>query len=327
MKHVAAQGVTAVHHMGTWDDLAVFERACARGPPRHAHLRRGAARHAGSGCATPSPRNASAGRTRRRLAARRRAEGLRRRIARLAHRGVPRAVHRRAARRRAGLLRRRRPRISTRWIAGADKAGLHVVVHAIGDRANATLLDIFERVARENGARDRRFRIEHAQHLAPADIPRFGALGVIASMQPYHAIDDGRWAEQVIGAERIKTTYAFRSLLDARRAARVRQRLVRRAADAARRDLRRRHAPHARRQASRTAGCRSRRSRSRRRCAPTRAAARTRRSRSATKGTIAPGMLADLTVIDRDLRAIPAAEIRDAKIVRTIVGGRTVFRE
>ena len=102
-----------------------------------------------------------------------------------------------------------------RWISGADKAGLHVMVHAIGDRANRLLLDTFERVATENGARDRRFRIEHAQHVAPSDIPRFVALNVIASMQPYHAIDDGRWAEKYIG-DRIKTTYAFRSLLDAR---------------------------------------------------------------------------------------------------------------
>jgi predicted amidohydrolase YtcJ len=101
-----------------------------------------------------------------------------------------------------------------RWISGADKAGLHVMVHAIGDRANQLLLDTYERVIAENRPRDRRFRIEHAQHLAPADIPRFAKLGVIASMQPYHAIDDGRWAEKYIG-ERIRTTYAFRSLADA----------------------------------------------------------------------------------------------------------------
>jgi len=102
-----------------------------------------------------------------------------------------------------------------RWISGADKAGLHVMVHACGDRANTILLDTFARVASENGARDRRVRIEHAQHLAPPDIPRFAALNVIASMQPYHAIDDGRWAEKYIG-DRINTTYAFRSLIDAR---------------------------------------------------------------------------------------------------------------
>lgn len=103
-----------------------------------------------------------------------------------------------------------------RWITAADSAGLQVVVHAIGDRANGLLLDIFEESARKNGPRDRRFRIEHAQHLRPRDIPRFAALGVIPSMQPYHAADDGRWAEKRIGPERIKTTYAFRSLLDAK---------------------------------------------------------------------------------------------------------------
>ena len=108
-----------------------------------------------------------------------------------------------------------RRRTCIAWTSGADKAGLHVIVHAIGDRAIRTQLDIYERVERENGPRDRRFRIEHAQHIAPRDIPRFAALGVIASMQPYHAIDDGRWAEKVIGPERAKTTYAFRSLLDA----------------------------------------------------------------------------------------------------------------
>jgi hypothetical protein len=97
----------------------------------------------------------------------------------------------------------------------ADKAGLGIAVHAIGDRGNAELLDIFAEVAKKNGPRDRRFRIEHAQHLRPADYKRFPELGVIASMQPYHAIDDGRWAEGRIGATRCASSYAFRSLLDA----------------------------------------------------------------------------------------------------------------
>jgi predicted amidohydrolase YtcJ len=101
-------------------------------------------------------------------------------------------------------------------VAGADRAGLQVEIHAIGDRANAEVLDLFERVAMANGPRDRRFRIEHAQHLRPADIPRFAALSVVASMQPYHAADDGRWAERRIGRERCRTAYAFRSLLDAK---------------------------------------------------------------------------------------------------------------
>ncbi|HSJ08692.1 MAG TPA: amidohydrolase, partial [Longimicrobiales bacterium] len=100
------------------------------------------------------------------------------------------------------------------WIRGADAAELQVVVHAIGERANDWLLDQFEHAASVNGARDRRFRIEHAQHLSAAAIPRLAALGVLPSMQPYHAIDDGRWAEKRIGPDRIQRTYAFRSLID-----------------------------------------------------------------------------------------------------------------
>jgi predicted amidohydrolase YtcJ len=100
------------------------------------------------------------------------------------------------------------------WIGAADSAGLQVAVHAIGDRANGLLLDIYDSVARAHGPRDRRFRDEHAQHLRRQDIERIARLGVVASMQPYHAIDDGRWAEKRIGPERIRTTYAFRSLLD-----------------------------------------------------------------------------------------------------------------
>jgi predicted amidohydrolase YtcJ len=100
------------------------------------------------------------------------------------------------------------------WVGAADSAGLQIAVHAIGDRANAIILAIYDSVARAHGARDRRFRVEHAQHLRPQDIARFGAMRVVASMQPYHAIDDGRWVEQRIGPVRIKTTYAFRTLLD-----------------------------------------------------------------------------------------------------------------
>ncbi|TWT38162.1 N-substituted formamide deformylase precursor [Posidoniimonas corsicana] len=107
-----------------------------------------------------------------------------------------------------------RPEDLLAWTRGADQAGLQVAVHAIGDRAIRVQLDNFEQVARENGPRDRRFRIEHSQHIHPADLPRFGELAVIASMQPYHAVDDGRWAEPLIGKERCRTTYAFRSLLD-----------------------------------------------------------------------------------------------------------------
>ena len=210
-----------------------------------------------------------------------------------------------------------------RWISGADKAGLHVMVHAIGDRANGLLLDIYDRVARENGARDRRFRIEHAQHLAAADIPRFAQLGVIASMQPYHAVDDGRWAEKYIG-DRIRTTYAFRSLLD------VKAHLAFGSdwfvapptplegiyAAVTRRTLDDRNpggwVPEQKINVEEAL------------VAYTRAAAHASFEET-QKGTIAPGMLADLVVIDRDLRAIPPEQIRDAKVIRTVVSGKTVY--
>jgi predicted amidohydrolase YtcJ len=100
-------------------------------------------------------------------------------------------------------------------IVEADAAGLHVIVHAIGTRANDWLLDAFADARATNGPRDRRFRIEHAQHLRAETVTRIAEDDVIPSMQPYHAIDDGRWAEKRIGPERIQLTYAFRSLLDA----------------------------------------------------------------------------------------------------------------
>src|SRR5262249_43312121 len=76
------------------------------------------------------------------------------------------------------------------------------------------ILDMFQNIIKANGPRDRRFRIEHAQHIAAKDFKRFADLDIIASMQPYHAIDDGRWAEKRIGPDRIKRTYAFRTLID-----------------------------------------------------------------------------------------------------------------
>ncbi|MFC2117701.1 amidohydrolase [Bacteroidota bacterium] len=99
-------------------------------------------------------------------------------------------------------------------ILAADKAGLQLIVHAIGDRANNIILNLYEEAIKQNGEKDRRFRIEHVQHLHTNDIARYGKLGVIGSMQPWHLMDDGRWAERSIGEGRAKTTYCFRSLLD-----------------------------------------------------------------------------------------------------------------
>jgi predicted amidohydrolase YtcJ len=212
------------------------------------------------------------------------------------------------------------------WTSAADKAGLQVSVHAIGDRAIKTQLDIFERVARENGPRDRRVRIEHAQHIAPADLPRFAALDVIASMQPYHAIDDGRWADKVIGAKRSETTYAFRSLLDAKAVLvfgsdwfvapptpleGIYAAVTRRTIDG--------RNPNGWVPAQKIAVEEALRAYT--------AGAAFARFQENELGTIAPGKLADIVLIDRDLRRIPPVEIRDARIVLTVVGGQTVFKQ
>ena len=211
-----------------------------------------------------------------------------------------------------------------KWTSSADKAGLQLLIHAIGDRAIRTQLDIFERVGNENGPRDRRFRIEHAQHIHPADIPRFAKLGVIPSMQPYHAIDDGRWATGVIGPERSRTTYAFKSLLDS--GARIAfgsdwfvappTPLEGIYGAVTRRTLDDRNpggwVPEQKitvEQALR---------------AYTIDAAYASFEES-VKGSIERGKLADIVIIDRDITTIPPETIREARITKTIVGGRVVF--
>ena len=211
-----------------------------------------------------------------------------------------------------------------RWTSEGDKAGLQLVIHAIGDRAINTQLNIFERVAKENGAKDRRFRIEHAQHIAPADIPRFSQLGVIASMQPYHAIDDGRWADKVIGAERAKTTYAFRSLIDAKAkvafgsdwfvapptplegiyAAVTRRTLDDRNPDG--------WVPEQKISVEEALRAYT-------------ADAAYASFEEGIKGSLERGKLADLVLLDRDITQIAASSIRDARVLMTIVGGRVVY--
>jgi len=209
------------------------------------------------------------------------------------------------------------------WISGADKAGLQVMVHAIGDRAIHTLLDIYERVAKENGERDRRFRIEHVQHLAREDIPRFAPQKVIASMQPYHAIDDGRWAERYIG-ERIATTYAFRDLLDhetrlafgsdwsvapATPLEGIYAAVTRRTLDDKNPDgwvpAQKISVEEALR--AYTSG------------------AAYAAFEEGSKGTLAPGMLADFVVLDRDIFEIPPEQIRETRVDLTIVGGKVAY--
>jgi predicted amidohydrolase YtcJ len=212
-----------------------------------------------------------------------------------------------------------------RWIGAADSAGLQVVVHAIGERANGLLLDIFDSVAQANGARDRRFRIEHAQHLRRADIDRLARMGVVASMQPYHAADDGRWAEKRLGPERIKTTYAFRSLIDRKAhlafgsdwTVAPMDPILGIHAAVTRRTLDGKHpggwVPEEKitveeALAAYTTGD------------AYGIFAENRR------GRLAPGYQADLVLLDRDLTRIPPETIEQTSVTGTVVGGRVVFQ-
>ena len=321
MKYVAEQGVTSVHNMGTWDELATFARARtsnALGTRIYAvvplkdweRLRDAVARKEYGGADGRGDDWLRVG-------------GLKGFVdgSLGSHTAAFHQPFNDSPKDRGLLV--NTPEDLYRWIKGGDDAGLQVMVHAIGDRANALLLDIFERVIRENGQRDRRFRVEHAQHLAAPDIPRFGKLGVIPSMQPYHAIDDGRWAERYIG-DRIRTTYAFRSLLDS--GARLAfgsdwyvappTPLEGIYAAVTRRTLDDRNpagwVPEEKisvEEALRayTAGA---------------AYASFDESR---KGVLSAGRLADLVMLDRNIFDVPAEEIRSVRVVMTVVGGRKVF--
>ena len=211
------------------------------------------------------------------------------------------------------------------WIGAADSAGLQVAVHAIGERANGLVLDIYDSVARAHGPRDRRFRIEHAQHLRRQDIDRLARSGVIASMQPYHAIDDGRWAQKRIGPERIRPrTRSVRCSTERRISPSARtgpwRRWIRCSASTPR-------SPGARSTArTRTDGCRNRRSPWRRRSGPIPAATRTACSPRRTRGRLAPGYKADLVLLDQDLTRIAPEAIERVAVRATVVGGRVVYQ-
>ena len=316
MAYVAAQGVTSVDHMGSWRDLAIFERAHKAGRLKTRIY-----------AAVPL---ATWEQLRDTVAARGRGDAWLRIGALKGFVDGSLGSHTAAmlqpftdAPADTGLFVNTHEHLY-QWTSGADKAGLHVVVHAIDDRAIRDQLDIFERVQKENGPRDRRFRIEHAQHIAPPDIPRFAKLGVIASMQPYHAIDDGRWAEKVIGHERAKTTYAFRSLLDSGATLAF-------GSDwfvAPPTPLEGLYAAVTRRTLD---------DRNLTGCIPEQKIsledalrAYTRGAAYATfdereKGVIASGALADFAIIDRDLTKVAPEAIRDAHIALTVVGGQVVY--
>jgi predicted amidohydrolase YtcJ len=316
MTYANERGVTSVDHMGSWADLAVFERAHRAGTLRTRIY-----------AAVPLSTWA---RLRDTVAARGRGDSWLRIGALKGFVDGSLGSHTAAmmqpftdAPADRGLLVNTPEDLYT-WTSNADKSNLHVIVHAIGDRAINLQLNIFERVERENGQKDRRFRIEHAQHIAPADIARFARLRVIPSMQPYHAIDDGRWAEKAIGPERAKTTYAFRSLEDSHaRLAFGSDWPVAPAtplegiyAAVTRRTLDDKHpdgwVPEQKITVEEAL-----------RAYTTGAAYATFEENE--KGSLSPGKLADIVIIDRDLTKIPAHTIRDAKVEYTVVGGRVVY--
>jgi predicted amidohydrolase YtcJ len=209
-------------------------------------------------------------------------------------------------------------------VEAADKAGLQVMIHAIGDEANKTILDLFQQVAEKNGARERRFRIEHAQHIRASEIPRFGKQKVVASMQPYHCADDGRWCDKRIGPERSKGTYTFRTLLDTGavlafgsdwtvaplnpmeglKAAVTRQTLDGKNPNGwvPEQKISLEEAVRAYTVGSAYAEFQEK-----------------------VKGSLAPGKLADLVLLDRDIFNIDPAELDKVKVVMTMVDGRVVY--
>lgn len=206
-----------------------------------------------------------------------------------------------------------------RQVRWAHEKGLQMAIHAIGDQANHELLDIYASCPAVTG---RRHRIEHVQHLLAEDVERFAKLGVIASMQPLHKADDGRWAAEVLGPERSKLTYAFASLLSAGATVAfgsdcpvatanpfegIAAAVMARTLDG---DV----------------------------WVPEQSISRELALRSYTAapayavfaekewGTLAPGMAADFVVLDRDIMEIPIEEIGAAEAWMTVVDGRMVHR-
>jgi predicted amidohydrolase YtcJ len=209
-------------------------------------------------------------------------------------------------------------------VLGADKAGLHVMIHAIGDEANFQIFEIYREVARQNPPRDRRFRIEHAQHLRASEIKRFGAEKVIASMQPYHAADDGRWCDKRIGPERSKGTYPFRSLLDSDatlafgsdwtvaplnpfegiKAAVTRQTLDGKHPDG--------WVPEQKITVDEAVRAYT-------------VGSAYAEFADLVKGSLAPGKLADLVMVDRNIYSIPAPDIDKTQVLLTVMDGKVVY--
>ena len=205
-----------------------------------------------------------------------------------------------------------------------DRAGFQLAFHAIGDRANRVALDAFEAVRAANGPRDRRDRIEHAQIVSVRDLPRFASLGVIASIQPSHLLDDQRWATDRIGAERIKGAYAWRTMeksgvhlafgtdfpVESINPLRGVYSCVTRELPGG----------------GPAGGWHPEEKLIMAECLSDYTARSAYAEFEETrKGTIAPGMLADIVVFPSDITRIPARDLLKLPVVMTIAGGRVVY--
>jgi predicted amidohydrolase YtcJ len=210
------------------------------------------------------------------------------------------------------------------WIFGADAAGLHIATHAIGDRANDWILSVYEEAEKRNPGKDHRFRVEHAQHLTPEAIKKFAALHVIPSMQPYHAIDDGKWAAKRLDSARLRGTYVFKSLLNEQAKltfgsdwpvapldpiAGIYAAVTRRTLDEKNPQG---WFPDQKVSVEEALRCYTVNS----------AYAGFQENRT---GRLRTGMLADFTVLSEDLFSIAPEKIRDTKIIMTVVNGRTAY--
>jgi len=210
------------------------------------------------------------------------------------------------------------------WIFGADAAGLHIATHAIGDRANDWILSVYEEAEKRNPGKDHRFRVEHAQHLTPEAIKKFAALHVIPSMQPYHAIDDGKWAAKRLDSARLRGTYVFKSLLNEQAKltfgsdwpvapldpiAGIYAAVTRRTLDEKNPQG---WFPDQKVSVEEALRCYTVNS----------AYAGFQENRT---GRLRTGMLADFTVLSEDLFSIVPEKIRDTKIIMTVVNGRTAY--
>jgi predicted amidohydrolase YtcJ len=206
----------------------------------------------------------------------------------------------------------------------ADAAGLQICTHAIGDEGISDILDLYADVVKAHGEADRRLRIEHAQHMAAKDFDRFAQLHVIASVQPYQAIDDGRFAERYIGHDRASRTYAFRTFLNhgVRLAfgtdwdvaplnplLGVYAAVTRATLDGKNpngwfpeQKLTVAEAVEAYTMGSAYAEFQEK-----------------------EKGSITPGKLADMVLLSDDIFSIPPEKIRDVRVLKTFVGGKLIF--